>query len=107
MKKSIKVPVMNADGSVTMKARVFNTETSTKVGTRNVSAFGDPFGYQEILYRTKNGVFFLHAIGGESSVVAQDKSAELGENGYELLCYLSLEETEAWLANNQIVEETV
>lgn len=49
------------------KSHVYDTERSTKVGTRNVGCYGDPAGFQEILYKTKAGLFFVVGKGGETS----------------------------------------
>lgn len=56
---------------VTMKKivnkRTYNTNTATKIGTYCEGQFGDPAGYEESLYKTKKGQYFLHGIGGAES----------------------------------------
>ena len=52
------------------KRHVYNTEASTEIGTRAFGNYGDPSGYEETLYKTKGGLFFLCGIGGEQSPYA-------------------------------------
>jgi hypothetical protein len=49
------------------KRRVFDTDKATAMGNRAFSYYGDPAGYEETLYKTKGGLFFLWGIGGEAS----------------------------------------
>ena len=37
-----------------------------------MGAFGDPAGYEESLYQTKKGLYFIHGIGGETSPYPQE-----------------------------------
>ncbi len=50
-----------------IRKKVYNTETAELVGTAYWGAFGDPAGYEERLYRTEEGLFFLYGVGGEAS----------------------------------------
>ena len=45
----------------------YDTETATLIKTRTVSYFGDPAGYEEALYQTPEGLYFLHVRGGAAS----------------------------------------
>ena len=45
----------------------YNTETSTLLGQMICGEFGNPEGYEERLYQTENGKFFLYTNGGEAS----------------------------------------
>lgn len=47
--------------------KVYNTETGTLIKTNTVSYFGDPAGYEESLYKTPKGEFFVYGIGGTES----------------------------------------
>ena len=47
--------------------KVYDTETATLVKKSTFSYFGDPNGYEETLYKTTDGFFFLYTNGGESS----------------------------------------
>lgn len=45
----------------------YNTETAITVKKYTYSYFGDPAGYEETLYQTPGGLYFLYVRGGESS----------------------------------------
>ena len=45
----------------------YDTETSELVGKVTVGFIGDPAGYEESLYKTEGGKFFLYTNGGEES----------------------------------------
>ena len=49
------------------KRRVFDTTKAEALGNRAYSYYGDPAGYEETLYKTKGGLFFLWGIGGSES----------------------------------------
>ena len=51
----------------TINRKVYNTDTATAVKTNTVSYFGDPAGYEETLYKTSRGDYFVYGIGGEES----------------------------------------
>lgn len=46
----------------------YDTEASTIVEKRTFGVFGDPAGYEETLYVTADGKYFLYVNGGEESV---------------------------------------
>ena len=46
----------------------YDTENATIVEKRTFGEFGDPTGYEETLYVTEGGKYFLYVNGGESSV---------------------------------------
>ena len=45
----------------------YDSETATVVKKVTVGFYGDPAGYEEILYQTPAGLYFLHVRGGEAS----------------------------------------
>ena len=45
----------------------YDTETATLIKKHIVGFYGDPAGYEEDLYQTPGGLYFLHVCGGESS----------------------------------------
>ena len=45
----------------------YNTETSKEVKKVTVGSFGDPAGYEETLYVTEGGNYFLYTNGGADS----------------------------------------
>jgi len=51
----------------TINRKVYNTETATLIKTNTVSYFGDPAGYEESLYQTKKGDYFVYGVGGVES----------------------------------------
>ncbi|MBE6753125.1 MAG: hypothetical protein E7559_02025 [Ruminococcaceae bacterium] len=53
--------------------KVYNTETATLVKTNTVSYFGDPAGYEESLYKTPKGEFFIYGVGGAESKYPEEQ----------------------------------
>ena len=45
----------------------YDTETATLVKKFTYSYFGDPAGYEETLFQTPTGLYFLYVYGGETS----------------------------------------
>lgn len=68
----------------TINRKVYNTDTATLIKSNTVSYFGDPAGYEEVLYKTPKGEFFVYGVGGEESKYPQETivviSAEEAEN---------------------------
>jgi len=50
----------------------YDTEASELVQKKTVGEFGDPKGYEETLYKTQDGKFFLYANGGAESPYAEE-----------------------------------
>ena len=50
----------------------YDTEASTLVAKFTEGEFGDPAGYEESLYVTEGGKYFLYVNGGEESVHAKE-----------------------------------
>ena len=50
----------------------YDTENATVVEKRTFGEFGDPAGYEETLYVTENGKFFLYTNGGAESVYTEE-----------------------------------
>ena len=48
--------------------KLYDTETASVVEKVTHGNFGDPDGYEETLYRTEDGFFFLYVNGGEESI---------------------------------------
>lgn len=67
----------------------YDTETATEVSRVASGTFGDPAGYEEVLYRTPEGKMFLYGKGGEASPYAEEKIARL-----------STAKAEAWIAEH-------
>ena len=47
--------------------REYDTETATLVKKFSVGYFGDPAGYEELLFQTPEGLYFLYVNGGAQS----------------------------------------
>jgi len=50
-----------------IRKKEYDTETATLVKKYIVGELGDPAGYEEDLYQTAEGSYFLHVGGGETS----------------------------------------
>ncbi len=46
----------------------YDTETATLIKKYTYSYYGDPAGYEEILFQTPGGLYFLYVRGGEASI---------------------------------------
>ncbi|MBS5865368.1 hypothetical protein [Olegusella massiliensis] len=49
------------------KRHVYDTAKATEVAHRSSGGFGDPAGYEETLYQTKQGLYFVVGVGGADS----------------------------------------
>ena len=50
----------------------YDTETATLIEKRTSGEFGDPAGYEETLYQTPDGKFFLYVNGGDGSIYPEE-----------------------------------
>ena len=50
----------------------YDTETAELVKKYTFGTFGDPAGYEELLYKTPGGLYFLYVDGGEASPYPQE-----------------------------------
>ncbi len=50
----------------------YDTETATLIKKTTYGCFGDPAGYEETLYQTPTGLYFLYINGGETSPYPQE-----------------------------------
>lgn len=50
----------------------YDTATAELVKKNTFGAFGDPTGYEESLYKTSDGKFFLYVNGGEESPYTEE-----------------------------------
>ncbi len=69
--------------------REYDTENATLIKKVTVGAFGDPAGYEETLYQTEKGLYFLYVNGGEDSPYKTENIKSV-----------SKVKAEEWLANN-------
>ena len=57
----------------------YDTETATLVKKYTYSYFGDSAGYEECLYQTPGGLYFLYVRGGENSIHPQEDILRLAK----------------------------
>ena len=57
----------------------YDTETATLIKKCTYSYYGDPAGYEEILFQTPGGLYFLYFNGGESSPYPQEEIQRLAK----------------------------
>ena len=69
------------------KRHIYDTTKAEALGNKTYSYYGDPAGYEETLFKTKGGLFFLWGIGGADSPY----------NAGEDIQPISKGEAEAWL----------
>lgn len=69
--------------------KVYDTETATLVKKVTSGYFGDPNGYEESLYQTESGHFFLYTNGGADS-----------KYPVENITRMSADKKNAWLQAN-------
>ena len=50
----------------------YDTDTAELIQKKTVGYFGDPTGYEETLYKTPAGKFFLYGNGGAESVYPEE-----------------------------------
>ncbi len=69
--------------------REYDTDTATLVKKYTVGAMGDADGYEETLYQTEGGLYFLYVNGGEDSPYTTEN-----------IKAISKAKVEEWLANH-------
>ena len=69
--------------------KLYDTEASEIVKKVTVGYFGDPCGYEETLYVTSEGNYFLYTNGGEESIYP-----------VENIKRMSKKVADEWLANH-------
>lgn len=57
----------------------YDTEISEIVKKTTFGEFGDPAGYEETLYRTEGGSYFLYVNGGEESKYKKEDIKRMSE----------------------------
>ncbi len=69
--------------------REYDTDAATLVKKFTVGSFGDADGYEETLYQTSKGLYFLYVNGGEASPYKEENIKSL-----------SKAKAEEWLASH-------
>lgn len=67
----------------------YDTETAELVKKYTVGEFGDPAGYEESLYQTPTGSYFLYVNGGVDSIYPTEDIKRIGKN-----------KVDAWIAEH-------
>ena len=67
----------------TICGKHYDTETATQIAKRSHGSYGDPAGYEEILYMTPEGSYFLFGTGGEESPYRDAKITRLSRQKAE------------------------
>lgn len=57
----------------------YDTQTATLVKKYTYGTFGDPAGYEETLFQTPAGLYFLYVYGGENSPYPQEDILRLAK----------------------------
>ena len=57
----------------------YDTETAELLKKRTFGSYGDPAGYEECLFRTPDGKYFLYGNGGAESVYAEESIKRMSE----------------------------
>ena len=60
--------------------REYDTQTATLIHKYICGTYGDPAGYEEDLYQTPGGLYFLHVGGGETSPYPTEDILRLAKN---------------------------
>ncbi len=68
----------------------YDTATAELVKKYTVGEFGDPAGYEESLYQTPTGSYFIYVNGGADSAYPTEDIKRIAKN-----------KVEAWLAEHQ------
>lgn len=71
----------------TICKKVYDTETSTLIKKTTYGYFGETDGYEESLYQTDGGLYFLYVNGGEQSKYTKED-----------IIRISAEKAKIWLA---------
>ncbi len=59
--------------------REYDTDNATEVMKYTYSYFGDPAGFEEILYMTPGGLYFLYVRGGADSPYPEEDILRLAK----------------------------
>ena len=70
--------------------KVYDTEASTLIKKVTFGEFGSPDGYEESLYQTESGNFFLYTNGGAESKYKKED-----------ITRMSAEKKNAWLKDHE------
>ena len=75
---------------VIIQRRRYDTDTAKQLAFKHVGEFGDAAGYEERLYLTNRGLYFIYGVGGADSPYPEEKIKPITK-----------EEADAWEAANK------
>lgn len=58
----------------------YDTETAQLIGKATIGEFGDPAGYEESLYLTEDGKYFIYVNGGAESIYPKEDIKRLAKD---------------------------
>ena len=58
----------------------YDTETAQLIGKATSGEFGDPAGYEESLYLTEDGKYFIYVNGGAESIYPKEDIKRLAKD---------------------------
>ena len=61
----------------------YDTETASIVKKCTFGFYGDPAGYEEILFQTPEGLYFVYGRGGENSPYTEESITRLAKTKVE------------------------
>ena len=64
----------------TICKKEYDTETAALIKKITYSFYGDPAGYEESLYQTPEGLYFIYVCGGESSPYPKEEIHRIAKN---------------------------
>ena len=67
----------------------YDTETATLIQKFTSGELGDPAGYEEVLFQTPEGLYFVYGVGGETSKYPTEDIQRLAKT-----------KVKEWLANH-------
>ena len=57
----------------------YDTESATYIAKHTYGYYGDPAGYEEVLFQTPSGLYFLYVLGGIDSPYPQENILRLAK----------------------------
>ena len=57
----------------------YDTETASLLKKKTFGFYGDPKGYEETLYQTNDGLYFIYVFGGEDSPYPKENILRLAK----------------------------
>lgn len=64
----------------TICKREYDTETAQLIQKYTYSFLGDPAGFEETLYQTTDGLYFLYVLGGATSPYPEENILRLAKS---------------------------